>query len=566
MRLVTHLLRGDIRAFRKTLVAWTALAIIVAIVEAAHPLAPQYGALATWLHMTFLLLSVIRALLFAGIIAAVVQTHALVGTTSFWFARPLPPRALFAAKFLLLFVVLVAIPAALEVITMLWYRVPVTQMMQVALQECLVGILVLMPLMCVAALTLNLTQFSLACLGASVASVVAYGLWKTVTFRPSTVPAGLDPTVGGGPVLTSARFIDWTPEVVAALLLIAAATVLLGEQYSHRSVRRALARGAVGLAVAGLVVWLWPWRILSPRQSIPEWALDRDSAQISANPDALWFSPNNAAEGERWRVALAETHVTHMPPSWLAYATLQEASLDASGAPKVSSLGHPYSAALMSPGEADGALGNVLQRVLGVSQNPGRYSAASERAVLIVAKQPELDALSGKPVHYRGVFRIDLTDVTELAVLPINGGTFQDQDFHLAFERPAPGAPAFGLTLDARIGRTHTMFDRRFPRAYLYFVRNRTARQAIEGFVSTARDPDPFRGFPSPWLWAGYSVRPASLQFNVPRDKDHPRQADESWLANAELVIVRATAVGSVVRQLEMNDVMIATGKTPDTK
>ena len=84
-------------------------------------------------------------------------------------------------------------------------------------------------------------------------------------------------------------------------------------------------------------------------------------------------------------------------------------------------------------------------------------------------------------------------------------------------------------------------------------MRNRARDQAISGFSNSMPEMNPLANLPAAWLRLPFGVRAITLQFNVPRDPANPRTADPAWLADAELVIVRATGVGSVPRQVRFD-------------
>ena len=118
MKLVLHLMAADIRRFRSTFAAWTGLILIMTLVRALIPTVAHNDALWVWLGFASGLLELAFGLFFAGLVAVVVQAHSLVGTTAFWFVRPIPPRTLLLSKALLLLLALVAFPAIVDVVLM----------------------------------------------------------------------------------------------------------------------------------------------------------------------------------------------------------------------------------------------------------------------------------------------------------------------------------------------------------------------------------------------------------------------------------------------------------------
>jgi hypothetical protein len=110
------------------------------------------------------------------------------------------------------------------------------------------------------------------------------------------------------------------------------------------------------------------------------------------------------------------------------------------------------------------------------------------------------------------------------------------------------------------------MFDRRPAPRYSFFLRNRRTSQAVGGQV----DPVWSRHhLPNPWRLSAYSMLPspfgffaraqrivfpssAIAQLTLPSAPPPGTWDDDLWLRDAELVIVRSTPAGSVVRSLEL--------------
>jgi hypothetical protein len=557
MRLLGHLIAADLRRFRSTLAAWAALIIIIAIFKVLQPAIVANAGLADWAGFALMLLTLGYGIFFAALIAAVVQNHTLVGTTAFWFARPISPHALLASKLVLLLGLVVGLPAAVDVAVMLWYRIPVIQVVQVSLQTALVWGAILIVLMCAAALTSNLTRFALLCLGVVVGASLLATVWATAATRRFDMPARFAMADGGGPVGTATRLADWTQVVLGGVLLIGAGLVLLRFQYWSRSVRRSALAGVIALCIAVVVTSLWPWRIFGPRQAPPAWARDGSAAAVTIERDTFELTENGGTDPERWRVGMARAHVSQLPDSVFATVRLRAAEVESPGFPAVMSGSHGHSAPLTQPGEVDGALLNVLRRVLAVRDVTGPAQAGLDRAVLILAQQYQLEPLKNRSLVYRGEFVVELTDVALAGALPIDGGVFSESDYRFEMERRGADADGYGLVLRYRRSRTRTIFDRRSPTEYLFFLRNRATGQAIRGYANSALQTNIFSSVPVFWLKPGFSVEAGWLRFDKPRDRGNPRTPDETWLSNADVAIVRATGAGSLTRHLTMNDLTI---------
>ncbi|MEO5894819.1 MAG: hypothetical protein ABIS06_03875 [Vicinamibacterales bacterium] len=556
MKLLVHLIAADLRRFRSTVAAWAGLILIMGIVRALTPTVAHNDALWVWLGFASGLLELAYGLFFAALVAVVVQGHSLVGTTAFWFARPIPPRMLMLSKAFVLLLVVVALPAIIDVALMARYRVPAALMVLVVGQAALAQGLAVAVVMAVAALTPNLTRFALVCIGVIVSAGLLTSLWLTLMItREGRIPRGFDTAQGGGPVPTAMRMVDWTPQVIAALLIIAACATLLRQQYTTRSVRRSAFVGMTGVCLVGLVTSFLPWRVLVPRQTVPEWAQSESAPVLTVDPATAQFN-GPRRQSNSWAVVDAVAHLTGVPTSWYATARLHSATIDVAGQPTLVSPPYGYSAGLSEPQQPESPLTLAWRDALGVHDITSGGAHLS-RVFLLVSRQTEIDARRGRTGTYTGDFVVDLTKLESAGTLPLSGGVFQDRDFRIAVDPRGAQGVGYGFELTARVSRSRSMFDRRHPTQYLYFLRNRVQDQAISGFSNSAPEMNPLGNLPVAWLRSAFDVAAMTLRFDVPRERENPRAADQTWLAHAELVIVRATAVGSVSRQVRFAGMLI---------
>ncbi len=107
------------------------------------------------------------------LITLIVQEQPLVGTNAFWMTRPIPPRALLAAKVVLVSATMVLAPVLAEVVLMIVYDVPAGEIAAVAAQSAVFWALWGVIVMAFAALTPNMARFALAVSGVIVSIIVS---------------------------------------------------------------------------------------------------------------------------------------------------------------------------------------------------------------------------------------------------------------------------------------------------------------------------------------------------------------------------------------------------------
>jgi hypothetical protein len=160
---------------------------------------------------------------------------------------------------------------------------------------------------------------------------------------------------------------------------------------------------------------------------------------------------------------------------------------------------------------------------------------------------------------YRGRAVVELTREEVVATLPVQAGaTFQDGPYRLVVDevRIAPAS----LGIRARISDARTAFDRRPTPTYAFYLRNQQRSEAVGSSVIYLQHNTlltrllPGLSFGNNSSSNGFSAAGQFIRFPpgyAPSEKDR-LDIDEAWIAGAEIVIVRATAGGSVPRALEI--------------
>ncbi len=152
---------------------------------------------------------------------------------------------------------------------------------------------------------------------------------------------------------------------------------------------------------------------------------------------------------------------------------------------------------------------------------------------------------------YRGEFAIALTQMAIAGTLPFTpGAAFRDR--HMGFQIDDVLREDARLRIRGRMFTVRTLFDRTPGPSYKFFIRNRSRAEASE--LDFYQRPA-LTGWALVPRTSGFEVFVAEPIFRW-RDAGLP-QLDETWLAEAELVIVRSTYRGSVLRTLEMTGVRV---------
>lgn len=554
MTLVLHLIRWDVRRFQILLPLWLLLVVASAVLEGAWPVMAVAMAARQTVGITGNLLAIAEVLFSVMFIALVVQEHPLVGTTAFWMTRAIPPLALLASKAILLGAAVVVAPVIAEVVLMIVYGVPAAQIATVATQSALFRALWLGIIMALAALTPNLAKLAL---------VIGGGIMGVVVFIVITVAMLLDRMNDEPPLSGGGDTYDPTSDFARTVIVIAAAIVLLVLQYRTRARARAIAIGVAGIVIASIADSAWPWPLLEPRVVTPTWAADPAMLHLSALADTVHLEKDVPTFNDRpnlWKVTRARVTLSDIAPGWSADISVREASIRADGGRTLTSRVRGYRGNVGMNDVEELPSRYVIRRLLGVNRI-AEGSQADRAGVTIVhyARDPELRQVAPATGAYDGRFQVMLTRYDIEAILPLRSGVaHRNGAYHLTVDRIRQSQNRAWLVV--RESSAESVFDRQPRSRILFYLRNRSRAEAVEGSpyelrtdVTLARAL-PFTFGVAEGENAGFRPRAITIQFPPTYNDQSLIAVDEDWLAQAEFVIVRSTEGGSVERRLAIPD------------
>ena len=559
--MIRHLLVTDIRRFRWILAAWLSLVVVYALLLYVTPGlvgSPRYDGLITAIVLLFLVTHLAPLVL----VPLIVQADAPVGTDTFWVTRPIPPRALLAAKALLLTLVIVIVPALLELGAMIAARVAPAETVRIALDTVLTGVAWLALLMAASALTPTYPKFALLC--ASV--VVAMALYLVVlqailTSRMRGGGAYAMLSVGPAPLPDAG---DGTQGLIFLLGVILSACALLAVQYRRRQRIVSVPFGVVGVVLAFLAATWWPWPLLRAESRLPDWTSGlRLTAESAVAPfDAP--SPFGVG-GDQWRIGRLPLRTGGVSPEWFATASMRNASITLPDGTVIGSRSRGFGASPAPEGTNEPPQRVVMRHVLSVNRLADRWPPRGENVVAIVVSPDEYRLLEPAAVTYRGEFAVDLSRVDVAGTLPLrpdaafNGGVYQ-----LAL-RQTRRTPQGTLAFNAIETRATSTFDSGPRENYLVYAVNPTRSEAVEAHIDPFGEIGGMPGFGmtfSVGIGDGFARRGVTVTFTTFLGSNPVDLAlDDEWFRNAHLVVVRTTPMGHVVRPLDVPGVTVCTSK-----
>ncbi len=292
MRLLIHQALKDARVVRWLALLWLLLSVLfqALTVRLAYVPAGQDRILTTLVYAYSGMQAMLVAL-FVVIAVIIVQNDPAVGTTAFWFTRPIPVSVLLGSKFLLTLTLLVVVPIVTDVVAVTAGGLSFHDALGTVPGSLVTDVAWLLPLLAVAALTVNLAQFVFAALIEVLVFYVSLFAWRGLIGRHANLG-------------------DMPSTAVLTMVLIAGLVALgLGSlvyAYRVRTLRRAaVVTGAAPIAIV-LLVMGWPWSFST---------LDR---RITSSPMTASVAPGSlmlqAARQGDWRLGGA-IRFSNVPPA-----------------------------------------------------------------------------------------------------------------------------------------------------------------------------------------------------------------------------------------------------------
>jgi len=554
---IRHLITTDLRRFRWLLAAWAGLVIAYAGLLWATPGfvhdRGRYDQLTTAILLLFFVVHVVPLVL----VPVIVQADAAVGSDVFWLTHPIPPRALLAAKAILLTAAVVVLPATLETAAMIASRVPAAEAVRIAIDTLLAATVWLAVVMAASAITATFPRFALLCASAVVA-LAAWIIVMTAITRNRMQGSVAMLSVGVSPLPLAS---DGTKALVLMLGLVVAGSALLLVQYQRRQRLLSVPAGGASAALAILLAGWWPWPLLTKAAAPPE-AIAR-SAQLAATTASLWFpTPYAVLQPDAWRAGRLTLHAAGIAPDWVAAVAMRDARVTLSDGTVVKTRSAGFLASPPIEGTDERPERVALRHLFAVDRLVSPLPPQGENVVGMVVTPAEYQRLT--PAAYHGEFALQLSRLEIAGIQPLRPGAAYDGGvYQLALKDVAAATSRF-LRFNAIETRATSLFDPGPAESYTVYAVNRARSQAIQGTVGLLAEVNAFAGFSvhvSAGLGGGYSRHGVGVDFSVFSQSDSDIVLDEEWMKQAELVVVRTTALGSVPRTIDIPLVTICTAK-----
>ena len=563
MRMLRHLAGHDVYRLRFALVVWLVLIAAVTVVDGARPMLAGDRGVREAVAILGSVLWLAKLLIGFALVSFVIHNHPAVGTDAFWMTRPVPPRLLALSKILLVAAVLVVVPATAEAVLLAAYRVPSDIAAGVVAQRLEFQLVIAAILSIAAVLTRNLGTYALLC----AAGLTTIAVSIAIAIAIMTARLSDDPFIG-----SEGGVDEPAGALIFNILFVAAALLALVVQYRTRLRTRSIVAGVIGVTIAYIVEATWPVPFLSPRLLLPDEA--REAGALTLRVDPATISTRSAqaffpGHDTQWSTVNGQVGIAELPTGWSAAIRVREASLQFAGGETLSSAPGMFGSVLVGD-SGDRVPSSVVRDVLGVtrvgSAVPPTVEQPPHYPVLFRLRREQLANRAPARGEYRAQIDIWLTHHVIDGVVALDvGRVHRNMGYGLAIQSISRSNGE--LAIIARESRASSVWQRRPWGQYNFYLRNRMRAEAL-----TMSDYD-LHGqltFASFLPFSGVSVGSAygngfftrALVITVPPRYDARAQtliADDAWLADAELVIVRTTQEGMVTRALHVSEFPLGT-------
>ena len=247
MRLTLRIAAAELLRLRWFSLFWIALLLAQMLLDGMCSATATHPDTLAALHPFVPLVNLVRLASAAALAAFIVHSDPLVGTTAFWFTRPVSPKQLFMAKSLLVLILLVLLPVAIETVLMSVLGVP-----QAASGAAFFTLIVLqlcfwvVPLYLAASFTADFSRYAALCVVSALIFLVILTLDAV-----SLLPIGFFPQP---PVNAQSVLAVGAARLAAIVVFVLLGTAVLVHQYMTRRTRRSVLLLLLSfLAVAGVL-------------------------------------------------------------------------------------------------------------------------------------------------------------------------------------------------------------------------------------------------------------------------------------------------------------------------
>jgi hypothetical protein len=258
MKFIPHLFKKDLIHLKYLLLVWLLLILAQsALGIGGHNLAAEYLQFQTFLPLLTKLISFLQGLMIIVIVPLIIQDDSIVGTTAFWFTRPISRKGLLFTKSGLV-LILLAIPPLIAEIFVLASHGATAYHLFLAVPEILIEKLAfIIPFVILAALTPKFSRYALV-------GVIIFAVFVVVTIILAVIPMFLPHL---SKYLINVKIyknpsLEASVGIAKDLYVFLIGLILIAHQFLTRHTARTIKYLVVAFLVMTCFTRLWNWDFL----------------------------------------------------------------------------------------------------------------------------------------------------------------------------------------------------------------------------------------------------------------------------------------------------------------
>ncbi len=550
MNLTLHLVAWDLRHLRPYLALWLGLVVLQAALIGSYGRLPDLLPLPGSMILEALLpglawlIAVLKICLLAVVVSRLVHKDSTIGSTAFWLSRPVSGVRLLAGKALFLLLAVILPTLLVEVGVLFVCGVTPHDTLRSVPQILFLTLLALVPLMMLAAVTVNFARLILL-------GITAFAGLPLLGFISALLLLMLS-EIGTTPIWFFKLHLPTFPLWGVPLFLVATAAIVVAHQYLTRRTIFSRILLFAGVSIALLFTTSWPRDSWVTGSRIDREILDPTKVTARIEEGSLAFDVGRAGPAQdmflRGSIALG-----NLPPDVSVHPVQVSSDLQLPlGADPVSHFSygsHDCIGSLWFQPERE--MGQVTAAFL------GEMLGGVDILDMEWLRPPlELFAISEALYEqYRGVAAVYSARVEflvqrhEAAAMRLKKGFRCDRGSHHIEVLSVDGTRRGGLTIHLSESRHGPEGKNRTEIRYLLI--NRSRREALLGSISSSV-------LSSPPLLSGIlpmlEVRRWKLEFDPPA---HGSGIDAAWLDAAELIRVETGNLGCFSKSVRMEELVM---------
>ncbi|MCE0499548.1 MAG: hypothetical protein LV481_16540 [Methylacidiphilales bacterium] len=543
MNLVLHQFRKDILRTRVVLALWLLL-VVLQFALVGWTAKPGDAVMQSLYPMLSELLTVFNYLLVLVLVPLLVHQEPLVGTTAFWFTRPLARTTLLASKALYI-LMLISLPILAQSIVFLANGVTLHDIALAAPELLINNLSWILIIATLAVFTPNFARFAIV--GAIILVIQYLALFAVQMVMLMKNPQGFISTLAS---LTSSR------ALVVSLIMLGFGSGVVLLQYLTRRFTLAITLAITSLILSLLVPYVWSWDFLKPSiQIVEDTGFKADSVSANLTSPILTLDQPALRGGTPLKLIRGNMTFKNKPEGYIVQIGAIDSVLKSADGQKIPlqpANGQIGFSGNIDPDAVELALGGVP--VL----NMAYYNSSQNQQVLFNLDAENYGRYANTPLDYSASLACTACKYVATTELPLTKGARFDRGSEHLIVTDVLNQPD-GVNLLLRQRNVRLLFAPRGQdsspyqqdqSSVIYVLLNKARHQAVIQKLNTNFNFD---------MLNNGILRNEQLRISFGPDDNNRNnnwlapQIDKAWLADAVLVRLELTPVATFTRTLTIS-------------